>query len=224
MGKLFVIPTPIGNLEDLTFRALRVLREVSVVLAEDTRTTGFLFKHYDIETPLRSYHMHNEHKSIERIVEEMKSGVTMGLVSDAGMPGISDPGFLLIRACVQAGVEVEVLPGANAALVALVESGLPCDRFVFEGFLPVKKGRKTRLEALKTENRTLVFYESPHRIVRTLRDLAEAFGADRPATLSRELSKKFHETRRGTLAELIDGCEEKPPKGELVLIIGGGCL
>jgi 16S rRNA (cytidine1402-2'-O)-methyltransferase len=219
MGKLFVIPTPIGNLEDLTFRALRVLKEVSVVLAEDTRTTGVLFKHYGIETPLRSYHMHNEHKSIERIVEEMSSGVVMGLVSDAGMPGISDPGFLLIRACVQAGIAVEVLPGANAALVALVESGLPCDRFVFEGFLPVKKGRKTRLEALKAENRSLVFYESPHRIVRTLRDLAEAFGSDRHATLSRELSKKFHETRRGTLAELIDACEKHPPKGELVIVV-----
>lgn len=221
MGKLFVIPTPIGNLEDLSFRALNTLKEVSVVLAEDTRTTGVLFKHYGIETPLRSYHMHNEHKTIERIVDEILSGVRIGLVSDAGMPGISDPGFLLIRACVQAGLEVEVLPGANAALVALVESGLPCDRFVFEGFLPVKKGRKARLEALKMETRTMVFYESPHRISRTLRDLANIFGADRQASLSRELSKKFHETRRGTLAELIASCEIRPPKGELVISVAG---
>jgi len=220
MGKLFVIPTPIGNLEDISLRALRILKEVHVVLAEDTRTSGVLLKHYEINTPLRSYHMHNEHHSVSKLVEEMQGGIVMGLVSDAGMPGISDPGFLLIRESIKAGIEVEVLPGANAALVALVESGLPCDRFVFEGFLPVKKGRKTRLEFLQNEQRSVVFYESPHRILRTLKDLSEYFGESRQASMSRELSKKFHETRRGSLAELIDSCEKNPPKGEIVLVLG----
>ncbi|TVQ75794.1 MAG: 16S rRNA (cytidine(1402)-2'-O)-methyltransferase [Flavobacteriales bacterium] len=220
MGKLFVVPTPIGNLEDISLRALRILKEVHVVLAEDTRTSGVLLKHYEINTPLRSYHMHNEHHSVSKLVEEMQGGIVMGLVSDAGMPGISDPGFLLIRESIKAGIEVEVLPGANAALVALVESGLPCDRFVFEGFLPVKKGRKTRLEFLQNEQRSVVFYESPHRILRTLKDLSEYFGESRQASMSRELSKKFHETRRGSLAELIDSCEKNPPKGEIVLVLG----
>lgn len=220
MGKLFVVPTPIGNLEDISLRALRILKEVHVVLAEDTRTSGVLLKHYEINTPLRSYHMHNEHHSVSKLVEEMLGGVVMAIVSDAGMPGISDPGFLLIRESIKAGIEVEVLPGANAALVALVESGLPCDRFVFEGFLPVKKGRKTRLEFLQNEQRSVVFYESPHRILRTLKDLSEYFGENRQASMSRELSKKFHETRRGSLAELVVSCEKNPPKGEIVLVLG----
>ncbi|MCC5918349.1 MAG: 16S rRNA (cytidine(1402)-2'-O)-methyltransferase [Cryomorphaceae bacterium] len=221
MGKLFVVPTPIGNLEDMSFRAVRILRESKLILAEDTRTTGVLLKHYDIKTPLRSYHMHNEHKTVHDLVQQLRTTDTMSLVSDAGMPGISDPGFLLIRAVVEDGQEVEVLPGANAALTGLVESGLPCDRFVFEGFLPVKKGRKTRLELLQNETRTMVFYESPHRILRTLKDFIEVFGIDRKAALSRELSKKFHETRRGSLADLLEGCQSHPPKGELVLTVSG---
>jgi 16S rRNA (cytidine1402-2'-O)-methyltransferase len=221
MGKLYVIPTPIGNLEDIFLRAIRLLKSCRLILAEDTRTTGVLLRNYSIDTPLRSYHMHNEHKQVAALVEQLRSTETMALVSDAGMPGISDPGFLLVRAVIADGQEVEVLPGANAALTALVESGLPCDRFVFEGFLPVKKGRKTRLEALENETRTMVFYESPHRIVRTLNDFSVCFGTGRKAALSREISKKFHETRRGTLAELIAGCEETPPKGELVLTVEG---
>ena len=221
MGKLYVIPTPIGNLEDITLRSLRVLREVSLILAEDTRTTGKLLKHYEIETPMRSYHMHNEHRSVTSVVSQLDHTSSIGLVSDAGMPGISDPGFLLVRECIAAGHEVEVLPGANAALTALVESGIPCERFVFEGFLPVKKGRQTRLQQLANESRTMVFYESPHRISRTLSDLIAHLGEDRPASLSRELTKTFHETRRGTLKSLLEGCEQTPPKGEIVLVVGG---
>ncbi|MCH8545412.1 MAG: 16S rRNA (cytidine(1402)-2'-O)-methyltransferase [Cryomorphaceae bacterium] len=221
MGKLYVIPTPIGNLEDITLRALRVMKEVSLILAEDTRTTGKLLKHYDISTSMRSYHMHNEHRAVESLVAQLDGLGAIGLVSDAGMPGISDPGFLLVRACVAAGHEVEVLPGANAATTALVESGIPCDRFVFEGFLPVKKGRQTRLQQLVSEPRTMVFYESPHRIVRTLSDLMTHLGEGRMATLSRELTKTFHETRRGTLKDLHDGCIETPPKGEIVVVVSG---
>lgn len=221
MGKLYVIPTPIGNLEDITLRALRILKEVHIILAEDTRTTGKLLKHYDINTPMRSYHMHNEHRSVASVVAQLNSMEAIGLVSDAGMPGISDPGFLLVRECVAAGHEVEVLPGANAAITALVESGIPCERFVFEGFLPVKKGRQTRLQQLAAETRTIVFYESPHRIARTLNDLIIHLGENRQASLSRELSKTFHETRRGTLKTLNEGCAAQPPKGEIVLVVGG---
>lgn len=218
---LFVVPTPVGNLEDMTFRSIRVLKEAELILAEDTRTTGFLLKHYGIETPMRSYHMHNEHKIVEGLASELASGRTMALVTDAGTPGISDPGFLLIREAVKQGVEVQCLPGATAFVPALVNSGLPSDRFTFEGFLPPKKGRQTKLLSLKEEKRTMIFYESPHKLVKTLGDFAEHYGADRPCSVSREISKKFEETIRGSVGEVLEHFQNTAPKGEFVLILGG---
>ncbi len=220
-GKLYIVPTPIGNLKDLTFRALEVLQNADLILAEDTRTTSKLLKHYGIETPMRSYHQFNEHKILAQIIAFLDAGRNLALVSDAGTPGISDPGFLLVREALANGIEVETLPGATALIPALVNSGLPSERFVFEGFLPVKKGRKTRLESLAEEPRTMVFYEAPHRLVKTLGQLAEYLGAERRASVSRELTKKFEETKRGTLAELKAYFEERPPKGELVIVVEG---
>nr|WP_298996319.1 16S rRNA (cytidine(1402)-2'-O)-methyltransferase [uncultured Allomuricauda sp.] len=221
MGKLFLVPTPIGNLEDMTFRAIKVLKEVDLILAEDTRTSGKLLKHFEIDTPLQSHHMHNEHKQLEAMVERLKGGATLALISDAGTPAISDPGFLLTRACVQNNIEVECLPGATAFVPALVNSGLPNDRFVFEGFLPVKKGRQTRLEALSEEKRTLVFYESPHKLIKTLTQFGEYFGADRQVSVSRELTKMYEETVRGTVSEVLKHFKAKSPKGEFVIVVGG---
>lgn len=220
-GRLYLVPTPIGNLEDITLRAKRILGEVDAVVAEDTRVSGRLLQHYDIRKPLIPFHAHNEHRMVEQLAQRLAHGERFALVSDAGTPGISDPGFLLVRAAVKAGVAVECLPGPTAFVPALVDSGLPCDRFVFEGFLPVKKGRRTRLEALRTEERTIVLYESPHRIARTLRELAEAFGPERPASLSREISKLHEETVRGTLAELAAHTEVHEPRGEYVLCVQG---
>ncbi len=221
MPKLYLIPTPVGNLEDITLRALRILKEVSVVFAEDTRTTGVLFKHFDIKTPLASHHKFNEHKSVDHIAERIERGEDIALVSDAGTPAISDPGFLLVRACVERDLEVECLPGATAFVPALVSSGLPNDRFCFEGFLPQKKGRQTKILALKDEQRTIIFYESPHRLVKTLQQLVEVFGAERKASVAREISKKFEEHVRGTLSELVVHFTAKEPKGEIVLIVAG---
>ncbi|MDT8414985.1 MAG: 16S rRNA (cytidine(1402)-2'-O)-methyltransferase [Flavobacteriaceae bacterium] len=221
MAKLYLVPTPIGNLEDMTLRAIRILKEVDLILAEDTRTSKVLLNHFEVQTPLQSYHMHNEHQLVDKLVAKIQNGSSVALISDAGTPGISDPGFLLIRACLQAGIETECLPGATAFVPALVQSGLPCDRFVFEGFLPVKKGRQTRLEALKNESRTMVFYESPHKLLKTLTDFISHFGAERPVSLSREISKKFEETKRGSLAEVHDYFQQKPPKGEFVLVLAG---
>ncbi|HLT48467.1 MAG TPA: 16S rRNA (cytidine(1402)-2'-O)-methyltransferase, partial [Rubricoccaceae bacterium] len=219
---LYLVPTPVGNLEDLTFRALRVLKEADLVACEDTRTTGVLFQHYGIETPRTSFHAHNEHAKARHLVERMQAGATVALVSDAGTPGISDPGFLLVREALAAGVEVVALPGATAFVPALVASGLPTDRFVFEGFLPQKKGRQTRLDALVGEPRTVVLYESPHRLVRLLSELAERLGEDRPAAVGRELTKKFEEVRRGTLAELRAHYAAQPKvRGEIVVVVGG---
>ncbi len=205
----------------MTFRAVELLKEVDLVLAEDTRTSGKLLKHFDIDTPLQSHHMHNEHKRLDSLIGKLRAGATFALISDAGTPAISDPGFLLVRACVQAGVEVECLPGATAFVPALVNSGLPTDRFVFEGFLPPKKGRLTRLQLLAEESRTLVFYESPHRLSKTLGQLVEHFGEDRQASVSRELSKLYGETLRGSLRELLEHFEATPPKGELVVVVAG---
>lgn len=219
--KLFVVPTPIGNLEDMTFRAVRILKEADLVLAEDTRTSSKLLNHYEIETPLSSYHMHNEHKKVVHLVEQIKQGKKMTLVSDAGTPAISDPGFLLVRECLAQGVEVECLPGATAFVPALVNSGIPCNEFVFIGFLPIKKGRKMKLEQLALEEKTIVLYESPHKIVKTLTDLVAFFGPNRPASLSRELSKKFEENIRGTLSELLVRATKKTLKGEMVLVLAG---
>ncbi|MCC5937255.1 MAG: 16S rRNA (cytidine(1402)-2'-O)-methyltransferase [Lunatimonas sp.] len=219
---LYVVPTPIGNLEDITLRALNVLKSVDVILAEDTRTSGKLLKHYEIKKPLESYHIFNEHKSVERLVARIEQGAVMALVSDAGTPAISDPGFLLVRELRERGFTVNCLPGATAFVPALVNSGLPIDRFVFEGFLPHKKGRKTRLEALVEESRTMVFYESPHRLLKTLVQFSEVFGHDRMACVSRELTKIYEENVRGTLAELIEYYENHPIKGEIVLTVAGG--
>lgn len=221
MSKLYIVPTPIGNLEDITLRAIRVLKEVDLILAEDTRTSLKLLQHLGIDTPMQSHHMHNEHQTVEGVVKRIAAGEEVALISDAGTPAISDPGFLLTRACVEAGIEVECLPGATAFVPALVNSGLPNDRFVFEGFLPVKKGRQTRFKQLGEETRTMVFYESPHKILKTLRDMVEYFGADRPVSLSRELTKLHEETFRGTAAEVLAHYEKKPPKGEIVLVVGG---
>ena len=221
MGKLYLVPTPIGNLEDMTLRAIKVLKEVDVVLAEDTRTSGKLLKHFDIDTPLQSHHMHNEHKQVDGLVQKMKEGVIFALISDAGTPAISDPGFLLTRACVENDIEVECLPGATAFVPALVNSGLPNDRFVFEGFLPIKKGRQTRLLELAEETRTMVFYESPHKLLKTLTQFAEYFGEDRPVSVSRELTKLYEETVRGTVGELVAYFTTKAPKGEFVIVVGG---
>lgn len=220
-GRLWLVLTPIGNLEDISLRAKRILTEADAVIAEDTRTSGRLLQHYGIEQRFIAFHIHNEHKVTEGLVRRMQAGERFALVTDAGTPGISDPGFLLVRAAVQAGIPVETLPGATAFVPALVNSGLPCDRFTFEGFLPVKKGRRTRIAELASERRTMVFYESPHRIARTLGELAEAFGPERPASLSRELTKLHEETLRGTLAELTAHVEQHAPKGEFVLCVGG---
>jgi 16S rRNA (cytidine1402-2'-O)-methyltransferase len=218
---LYLVPTPIGNLGDITLRALEVLKSVSLILAEDTRTSGFLLKHYQIDKPLKSFHNFNEHRTVDLLIERMKQGETFALVSDAGTPGISDPGFLLSRAAVQASLKIECLPGATAFVPALVKSGLPSDRFVFEGFLPVKKGRQTLLKFLVEEERTMIFYESPYRLVKTLEQLAEYFGADRQASVSRELTKKFEETFNGTLTEVTHHFKQKDVKGEIVLIVAG---
>ena len=221
MEGLWLVPTPIGNLGDITLRAIEVLGASDLILAEDTRTTAKLLKHYDIDTPMRSFHMHNEHKDVPRIVSELTAGGCIALVSDAGSPGVSDPGFLLVRACLAADIHVEALPGATALIPALTLSGLPSDRFVFEGFLPPKKGRQKRLSALAEETRTIVLYESPHRIVKTLGQLTEHLGEDRGATASRELTKKFEETVRGSLKTLIDHFTQNPPKGEFVIVVEG---
>jgi 16S rRNA (cytidine1402-2'-O)-methyltransferase len=221
VAKLYLIPTPVGNLEDITLRALRILKEVDLVLAEDTRTTGFLFKHFDIKTPMHSHHKFNEHKTVDLLVERMSQGQEIALVSDAGTPGISDPGFLLVRACVKAGIEVECLPGATAFVTALIDSGLPCDRFCFEGFLPQKKGRQTKINSLKEEERTMIFYESPFRLVKTLEQFSEVFGQDRLVSVSREISKLHEQTIRGTLSEVIAFFKEKQPKGEIVIVLSG---
>lgn len=220
MSKLYLVPTPIGNLEDITLRALNVLKHADLILAEDTRTTGFLLKHYNIETRLQSHHQHNEHKTVSHIAESIKNGKTIALVSDAGTPGISDPGFLLVKECVKEGIDVECLPGATAFVPALVNSGLPCDRFCFEGFLPHKKGRQTRLKFLAEEERTIIFYESPYRLLKTLEQLLEFFG-DRQVSVSRELTKMFEETVRGNIAEVIQHFKTKPVKGEIVIVVEG---
>ena len=221
MSKLYIIPTPIGNLEDITLRAIRLLKEVNLVLAEDTRTSNKLFAKYNIETPLASFHMHNEHEVLSKYIARLKEGECFALISDAGTPAISDPGFLLVRECVKEGIEVDCLPGATDFVPALVNSGLPNDKFVFEGFLPVKKGRQTRLKILSDEGRTMVFYESPHRLVKTLQQFVEYFGADRKVSVSREISKMFEETIRGASAEVVLHFEHKKPKGEFVIVVEG---
>lgn len=220
MSKLFLVPTPIGNLEDMTFRAIKVLKEVDLILAEDTRNSGKLLKHFEINTPMQSHHMHNEHKTVEGVVRQIRNGKTVALISDAGTPAISDPGFLLTRACIEAGIEVDCLPGATAFVPALVNSGLPNDKFVFEGFLPIKKGRQTRLQLLAEETRTIILYESPHKLLKTLGQIKEFFGEDRQVSVSREITKLHEETVRGTVAEVLAHYEQKPPKGEIVLIVG----
>jgi 16S rRNA (cytidine1402-2'-O)-methyltransferase len=219
--KLYVVPTPIGNLEDMTFRAVRVLREADIILAEDTRKTLILLKHYSIQSHLESYHKFNEHKNTGRIVERISEGKTVALVSDAGTPGISDPGFLLVRNCIEKGIEVECLPGATALIPAIVDSGLPCDRFCFEGFLPQKKGRQKKLAQLANEERTMIFYESPHRTLKCLEQFAEFFGDDRKVSVSRELSKIHEETITGTLSEVITQFKITEPKGEIVVVVEG---
>jgi len=218
---LYVIPTPIGNLSDFTFRAVELLKEVDFVLAEDTRTTGKLLKYYQIDKPLKSFHAHNEHKVVECFIRNMQDGETYALCSDAGTPGISDPGFLLVRACLEHGLKVECLPGATAFVPAIVKSGLPCERFTFEGFLPHKKGRKQKLERLSSEDRTMVFYESPHRIVKTLDQFIQYFGPDRKASVSRELTKVYEETVNGTLTEISQYFNENSVKGEFVIVVSG---
>ncbi|WP_353777467.1 16S rRNA (cytidine(1402)-2'-O)-methyltransferase [Winogradskyella sp. 3972H.M.0a.05] len=219
--KLYLVPTPIGNLKDITFRAVEILKEVDLILAEDTRTSGKLLKHFEIETPMQSHHMHNEHKTVKGIVSRIQSGETVALISDAGTPAISDPGFLLTRACIEEGVEVECLPGATAFVPALVNSGLPNDKFVFEGFLPVKKGRQTRLKLLAEETRTMIFYESPHKLVKTLTNFCEYLGEDRMLSVSRELTKLYEETIRGSAKEVLEYYTNKPPKGEIVIVVAG---
>lgn len=218
---LYIVPTPVGNLEDITLRALRVLREADLILAEDTRTSGLLLKHFDIHKPLLSYHKFNEHQTVARIVERLLAGETIAVVSDAGTPGISDPGFLVAREAIRAGVEVSCLPGATAFVPALVASGLPCDRFCFEGFLPQKKGRQTRLHQFADETRTMVFYESPHRILKALQQLAEVLGEERPVAVCRELTKVHEEIVRGSIAEALAHFQEHEPRGEFVIIVGG---
>ena len=221
MAKLYIVPTPVGNLEDMTFRAVRILKEADLILAEDTRTSSVLLKHYEIRNRAQSHHKFNEHRTVKEMAERVIAGENIALISDAGTPGISDPGFLLVRECVRQGAEVECLPGATAFVPALVVSGLPTDRFCFEGFLPPKKGRQTRLRALAAEERSIVLYESPYRIVKTLTQLAEFFGKERQASVSRELSKRFEETCRGTLEELILHFSVNEPKGEFVIIVSG---
>ena len=220
-GKLYIVPTPVGNLEDMTFRAIRILKEADLILAEDTRTSGILLKHFEIKNALQSHHKFNEHQTVESVINKIKAGANVALISDAGTPGISDPGFLVTRECVRNGIEVQCLPGATAFVPAVVASGLPNDRFCFEGFLPQKKGRMTRLQALAEEHRTMIFYESPYRLVKTLTQLAECFGAERQASVSREISKVHEETVRGTLDELAKHFTEHEPKGEIVLVVAG---
>ena len=221
MAKLYIVPTPIGNLEDITLRAIKVLEQVDFILAEDTRTSSVLLKHLGIDKPLRSHHKFNEHVTVATVAEAIEAGRNVALISDAGTPGISDPGFLLVRTCVEAGIEVETLPGATACIPALVQSGFPCDRFCFEGFLPQKKGRMKRLAELSEESRTIVFYESPFRVVKCLEQLSEVFGADRMVAVSRELTKKFEQTVRGTLAEVVAHFKSHQPKGEFVIVLAG---
>ena len=221
MGTLYLVPTPVGNLEDITTRALRVLRECDLILAEDTRTSGNLLRHFDIHKPMVSYHKFNEHQTVTRVVERLMGGETIAVVSDAGTPGISDPGFLVAREAVKAGVEVITLPGATAFVPALVSSGLPCDRFCFEGFLPQKKGRQTRIEALKSECRTMIFYESPHRVVKALQQFAEAFGGERQCSACREIIKMHEESVRGTITEVLAHFTENEPRGEFVIVVAG---
>ena len=220
-GKLYIVPTPVGNLDDMTPRAIEVLKSADIVLAEDTRTSGILLKHFDISTPMRSHHKFNEHEAVSAVVQQLQGGTVMALISDAGTPGISDPGFLLSRECRRQGIEVETLPGATAFVPALVNSGLPCDRFVFEGFLPQKKGRATRLEELKSQPLTMVFYESPLRLLKTLQQFAETFGAEREASVVREISKLHNSTHNGTLGELVDYFNANAPRGEIVVVVAG---
>lgn len=224
MSKLYLIPTPIGNLADITFRAVEILKSVDVILAEDTRKSGILLKHYGISKPLWSHHKFNEHASLEKLMQKLKEGTSIAMISDAGTPGISDPGFLLVRACVRNGIETECLPGATAFIPALVNSGLPMEKFVFEGFLPQKKGRQKRLTELKEESRTMVFYESPYRLLKTLQQFIEYFSAERPASVSRELTKIHEETVRGTLEEVFKHFNDKSIKGEIVIVVGGSSL
>ena len=221
MAKLYIVPTPIGNLEDITLRAINVLKEVDFILAEDTRTSSHLMRHLGIEKPMHSHHKFNEHATVGRVVESIAAGKDVALVTDAGTPGISDPGFLLVRRCVEEGIEVVTLPGATALIPAVVQSGFPCDRFCFEGFLPQKKGRMKRLEELSTETRTIIFYESPYRVVKCLEQLAETFGAERRVAVVREITKKFEETVRGTFAEAIAHFKAHEPKGEFVIVVEG---
>lgn len=218
---IYLIPTPIGNLEDITLRAIRLLKEVDLILAEDTRISSKLLKHFEIRTPLQSFHMHNEHKKVETVVEQLKNGKTVALISDAGTPGISDPGFLLVREALKEGVEVQCLPGPTALIPALVQSGIPCERFIFEGFLPPKKGRQTRLEQMALETRTQVFYESPHKLLKTLEQLVTFFGADRSIAVVREISKLYESTFRGNAQEGLDFFEAHPPRGEFVIVVEG---
>ena len=221
MGILYIVPTPVGNMEDMTYRAVRILKEVDLVLAEDTRTSGILLKHFDIRNQLMSHHKFNEHGTSAGIVSRLQAGENVALISDAGTPGISDPGFFLVREAVKAGIVVQCLPGATAFVPALVSSGLPCDRFAFEGFLPQKKGRQSKIESLKEEQRTMIFYESPYRVVKTLEQFAEAFGATRQVSVCREISKIHEESVRGTLEEVIAHFKEKEPKGEIVIVLAG---
>lgn len=221
MAKLYIVPTPIGNLDDITLRAVNVLRDVDFILAEDTRTTSFLLKHLGIEKKLYSHHKFNEHATVKMVAESIAAGRNAALVSDAGTPGISDPGFLLVRTCVEAGIEVETLPGATALIPALVQSGFPCDRFCFEGFLPQKKGRAKQLQSLAVEERTMIFYESPYRVVKCLEQFAEVFGLERRVSVSRELTKKFEQTVRGTVAEVLEHFRTTDPKGEFVIVLAG---
>lgn len=221
MGILYLVPTPVGNFEDITMRALRILREADLILAEDTRTSGNLLRHFDIKNAMLSYHKFNEHQTVESVVNRLRGGETVAVVSDAGTPGISDPGFLVAREAIRAGIEVITLPGATAMVPALVSSGLPCDRFCFEGFLPQKKGRQSRLKALATEPRTMIFYESPHRVVKALAQMIEVFGAERPVSVCREISKIHEESVRGTLAEALEHFQTNEPRGEFVIVVGG---
>lgn len=221
MGMLYIVPTPVGNMEDMTLRAIRILKEADVVLAEDTRTSGILLKHFGIQQHLLSHHKFNEHGTSAAVVERLKAGQTVALVSDAGTPGISDPGFFLVREAVKAGIEVQTLPGATAFVPALVSSGLPCDRFCFEGFLPQKKGRQSKIQSLADEERTMVFYESPYRVVKTLQQLGEVFGTERMVSVSREISKVHEECVRGTLAEVTAHFQEHEPRGEFVIVVAG---
>ena len=221
MGKLFLVPTPVGNLEDMTFRAIRILKEVDLILAEDTRTSGILLKHFEIQNKMQSHHKFNEHKTVEQIAQRILAGETIALISDAGTPAISDPGFMLVRECIKHGIEVDCLPGATAFVPALVNSGMPNDKFCFEGFLPPKKGKQTRLKELAIETRTMILYESPHRLVKTLTQLSEHTGMEREVSVSREISKRFEQTVRGTLSEVISHFTANEPRGEIVIILAG---